>query len=117
MKTFLRNIRSGEYLQSFETWTMTASMALDFESVSRALDLVRRRGLKDMELVLADDPARLTAVPVAKLPMTQSLTEDTDASRRPRAKRLDTVGPRRKTSVGHARTQRTKPALKAPASL
>lgn len=67
MRTLVRNIRTGEYLQSFETWTTSTELALDFGSMTRAFEVVRRRGLRDMELVLSDGPGMFSSVPVAKI--------------------------------------------------
>ncbi len=67
MRTFVRNIRTGEYLRSLETWTNVPEQALDFGSMARAFEVVRRRGLRDMEFVLNDGPATGSSVPVAKI--------------------------------------------------
>ncbi len=67
MRTLVRNIRTGEYLQSVETWTTSTGLALDFGSMARAFEVVRRRGLRDMEFVLSDGPGILNSVPVAKI--------------------------------------------------
>ena len=89
MRTLLRSIRSGEYLQSFESWTASAGTALDFESIARALDLVRRRGLRDMELVLTDEPSQTTVLPVAKLDYAAAFIEEIQPRQKPRLKKLD----------------------------
>lgn len=70
MRTLLRNIRTGDYVLSFESWTSAPGEAFDFSTIDQALDLVHRRGLRDMELVLADDAGPPTRVPVAKLDST-----------------------------------------------
>ncbi len=106
MRTLLRSIRSGEYLQTFETWTATAGTALDFESISRALDLVRRRGLKDMELVLTDDPAQQTIMPVAKLDYAPTFIEVEAPERKPRLKKL-AVKKRKVTAAPAARKRKS----------
>jgi hypothetical protein len=72
MKILLRSIRTGDYVQSFDSWTFHACAALDFQSVSRALELVRSRGLEDMEVVLTDlsmceDPALFAEMTIAQL--------------------------------------------------
>ncbi len=75
MKTHLRNIRTGRYLKTTATWTKNIRAALDFQSVSRALDLVHQRGLRDMEVVFAEVPSRIGTVPFDALNLKQLLAE------------------------------------------
>ncbi len=77
MKTHLRNLRDGRYLKSAETWTDNIRAACDFQSVSRALALVRDRRLPDMELVFAEGPPRIGAMPFEALTLKQLLAEET----------------------------------------
>jgi hypothetical protein len=128
MRTLLRSIRSGEYLQSPETWTPQLASALDFKSIPSAVDLVRRRGLKDMELVLADEPAHITAVPIAKLAYPQALFQGSGVGEAPPRKvvavNVSSTGPAaspgrprgpRKTKAAKARPARAKPQPHEPA--
>ncbi len=65
MRTLVRSIRSGEYLQGAQSWTLSPLEAMDFHSIPNALEIVHGRGLRDMELVLGEAPP--VSVPVAKL--------------------------------------------------
>jgi hypothetical protein len=72
MKILLRSLRTGDYVQSFDSWTFHACAALDFQSMSRALELVRSRGLENMEVVLTDlsmceDPMLFAEMSIAQL--------------------------------------------------
>jgi hypothetical protein len=72
MKILLRSLRTGDYVRSFEAWTAHACAALDFQSISRALELVRSRRLEDMEVVLTDltmgdDPVSFAEMTIAQL--------------------------------------------------
>lgn len=75
MRTLVRNIRTGEYLQSLETWTTAPEQALDFGSMTRAFAVVRQQGLRDMEFVLNDGPGRISFVPAAKIGSDYHLSE------------------------------------------
>ena len=67
MRMLLRSLCSGKFLRSFERWTVDVEAAMDFESIPHALEMVRRRGLKDMELVLTGVPAHLHTVSLIQL--------------------------------------------------
>ncbi len=84
MRTLVRSIRSGEYLQSLETWTSSPELALDFGSMARAFEAVRRRGLRDMEFVLSDGPGMVSSVPVAKIGCEYHLPEPPFEPSRPK---------------------------------
>ncbi len=81
MRTLIRNIRTGEYLQSFETWSSSPELALDFGSVEQAFEVIRRRGLRDMEFVVSDALGVVSSVPAAKIGYEYHLAEPPPASR------------------------------------
>ena len=74
IRTLLRNLRTGQYMRSSETWTLTEEEAFSFRSVYQALDLVHQRGLIDMELILADAET-VSSFPVAMLPYAHLMAE------------------------------------------
>jgi hypothetical protein len=63
MKTLLRNIPYRQYVQSADQWTPNPQEALDFESMSRAMDFVEQHGYRNMELAFEfDNPHRFATV-------------------------------------------------------
>lgn len=63
MKTLLRRIPGGQYLQAADRWTDNPHEARDFKSMSRAIEFVERAGYRNLELAfLFTDPDRLATV-------------------------------------------------------
>jgi hypothetical protein len=50
MRTLLRHVRTGLYVQSAEQWTGNPEDAFDFKTMSQAIRFVERAGLRKMEL-------------------------------------------------------------------
>jgi hypothetical protein len=68
MRTLLRNVPTGLYVQSVENWTANADEAFDFETMSQAIRFVEEVGLRKMELAFVSAHlCRLTAVPLELL--------------------------------------------------
>ena len=65
MRTLLRNVPTGLYVQSAENWTGNPDEALDFKTMSQAIRFVEKAGLRKMELAFVSDHLyRLTEVPL-----------------------------------------------------
>ena len=68
MKTLLRNVPTGLYVQSAETWTSNPDEALDFHTMGQAIRFVERSGLRQMEFAfVSDNLCRPTEVPLELL--------------------------------------------------
>jgi hypothetical protein len=68
MKTLLRNVPTGLYVQSAETWTGNPDEAFDFKTMSQAIRFVEQEGLRQMELAFVSGYlCRLTEVPLDSL--------------------------------------------------
>jgi len=68
MKTLLRNVPTGLYVQSAENWTGNPDEALDFKTMSQAIRFVEKSGLRKMELAFVSDHlCRFTEVPLELL--------------------------------------------------
>jgi hypothetical protein len=68
MRTLLRNVPTGLYVQSPENWTDRAEEAFDFQTMSRAIRFVEQAGLRKMELAFVSPQlCRFTAVPLEVL--------------------------------------------------
>lgn len=63
MRTLLRNIPTGLYVQSLDAWTSNPNEALDFRSMSQAIKFAEQSGYRKMELALVSDQ-HCTAVPL-----------------------------------------------------
>src|ERR1035441_5223685 len=50
MRTLLRNVPTGLYVQSPEDWTDNPDEALDFKTMSQAIRFAEHAGLRKMEL-------------------------------------------------------------------
>ena len=50
MRTLLRNVPTGLYVQSAEEWTGNPDEAYDFKTMSEAIRFVEKAGLRKMEL-------------------------------------------------------------------
>jgi hypothetical protein len=65
MRTLLRNVPTGLYVQSAEAWTGNPDEAFDFKTMSQAIRFVERTGLRKMELAFVSPQlCRLTEVPL-----------------------------------------------------
>jgi hypothetical protein len=63
MKTLLRKLPGGQYLQSPDQWTNNPREARDFKSMSRAIEFVEKAGYRNMELAFVfDNPHRFATV-------------------------------------------------------
>ena len=68
MRTLLRNVPTGLYVQSAETWTGNPDEAFDFKTMSQAIRFVEQEGLRQMEFAfVSSQMCRLTEVPLAAL--------------------------------------------------
>jgi hypothetical protein len=68
MRTLLRNVPTGLYVQSAEDWTGNPDEALDFKTMSQAIRFVEKAGLRKMELAFVSGHlCRLTEVPLDAL--------------------------------------------------
>ncbi len=68
MRTLLRNVPTGLYVQSAETWTSNPDEAFDFKTMSQAIRFVEKEGLRKMELAfVSPNLCRLTEVPLELL--------------------------------------------------
>jgi hypothetical protein len=67
-RTLLRNVPTGLYVQSTDTWTGNPEEAFDFKSMSQAIRFAEKAGLRQMELAFVSphwsDP---TEVPLEML--------------------------------------------------
>jgi len=65
MKTLLRNVPTGLYVQSPDRWTSRLEEACDFKTLSQAIRFVESAGLRKMELTfVSPNLCRCTAVPL-----------------------------------------------------
>ena len=68
MRTLLRNVPTGLYVQSAETWTGNPDEAMDFKTISHAIRFVEQAGLRQMEFAFVSSHlCRLTEVPMDAL--------------------------------------------------
>ena len=79
MRTLLRNVPSGLYVQSAETWTGNPEEAFDFKTMSQAIRFVEKAGLSKMELAFVSTRlCRLTVVPLEMLSWGPSVSKRYD---------------------------------------
>ena len=79
MRTLLRNVPTGLYVQSAETWTGNPDEALDFKTMSRAIRFVEQADLRRMELAFVSPQlCRLTEVPLELLRWGPSISKRCD---------------------------------------
>jgi hypothetical protein len=79
MRTLLRNVPSGLYVQSAGTWTGNPEEALDFKTMSQAIRFVEQAGLRKMELAFVSTRlCRLTEVPLEMLSWGPSVSKRYD---------------------------------------
>ena len=63
MRTLLRHTSTGRYYQSLGKWTLDPEHAHDFGTIARAVKLVHKMGLSDMEVDLSfDSPEQASTV-------------------------------------------------------
>ena len=68
MRTLLRNVPTGLYVQSAEHWTSNPDEAFDFKTMGQAIRFVEKTGLRKMELAFVSPQlCRLTEVPLELL--------------------------------------------------
>ncbi len=68
MRTLLRNVPTGLYVQSADQWTGNPNEALDFKTMSEAIRFVEKAGLRKMELAfVSPQMCRFTEVPLDML--------------------------------------------------
>ena len=68
MRTLLRNVPTGLYVQSAENWTGNPDEALDFKTMSQAIRFAEKAGLRKMELAFVSPHlCRSTEIPLEEL--------------------------------------------------
>jgi hypothetical protein len=76
MRTLLRNVPTGLYVQTAETWTGNPAEAFDFKTMGRAIRFVEQEGLRQMELAfVSPQMCRLTKVPLTALRWAPSISK------------------------------------------
>lgn len=79
MRTLLRNIPTGLYVQSAEAWTGNPDEAFDFKTMSQAIHYVELAGLRKMELAFVSPKLRrFTEVPLELLRWGPSVSKRCD---------------------------------------
>jgi hypothetical protein len=79
MRTLLRNVPTGLYVQSPETWTGNPDEAQDFKTMGQAIRFVEHAGLRQMELAFVSPQlCRLTEVPLELLRWGPSISKRCD---------------------------------------
>jgi len=79
MRTLLRNVPSGLYVQSAGTWTGNPEEAMDFKTMSQAIRFVEQAGLRKMELAFVSNRlCRFTEVPLEMLSWGPSVSKRYD---------------------------------------
>ena len=83
MRTLLRNVPTGLYVQSAEAWTGNPDEALDFKTMSQAIRFVEQAGLRKMELAfMSPQLCRLTEGPLDLLRWGPSISKRYDPNPR-----------------------------------
>jgi hypothetical protein len=68
MRTLLRNVPTGLYVEAPDSWTCNPTEAFDFKTMRQAIQFVEESGFRRMELAfLSEDRSRCTTVPLATL--------------------------------------------------
>ena len=79
MRTLLRNLPTGFYVQSAKAWTGSPDEAFDFKTMSQAIRFVEQAGLRKMELAFVSPRlCRLTEVPLGLLRWGPSISKCLD---------------------------------------
>ena len=61
MRTLLRHVLTGLYVQSTEQWTGNPQEAFDFKTMSQAIRFVEKAGLRKMELAFISSQSSRSA--------------------------------------------------------
>ncbi len=81
VRTLLRNVPTGLYVQSEGSWTGDPERALDFKTMSRAIRFVEQTGLRRMELAFVSPHlSRFTEVPLELLAWGTSVSNRHDTA-------------------------------------
>ena len=76
MRTLLRHVPTGLYVQSADQWTGSAEEAHDFKTMSEAIRFVEKAGLSKMELAfVSTQSSQCTEVPLELLGWGASVTK------------------------------------------
>ena len=68
MRTLLRNVPTGLYVEAPDSWTCNPAQAFDFKTMRQAIKFAEESGFRKMELAfVSEDPSRFTTVPLATL--------------------------------------------------
>jgi len=68
MRTLLRNVPTGLYVEAPDSWTCNPTEAFDFKTMRQAIRFAEESGFRKMELAfVSEDPSRCTTVPLAAL--------------------------------------------------
>ena len=79
MRTLLRNVPTGLYVQSAGAWTGNQDEAYDFKTMSHAIRFVEKAGLRKMELAFVSSRLRSsTEVPLEMLSWGPSVSRHYD---------------------------------------
>lgn len=76
VRTLLRNVPTGLYVESAETWTGDPAEACDFKTMRQAIRFVEKVGLRQMELAFVSPQlCRFTEVPLELLRWGRSISK------------------------------------------
>jgi len=76
MRTLLRHVSTGLYVQAVDQWTGNVDEAYDFKTMSQAIRFVEKAGLRKMELAFVSGHlCRFTAVPLELLGWGRSVSK------------------------------------------
>ncbi len=79
MRTLLRHVRTGLYVQSTEQWTGNPEEAFDFKTMGQAIRFVEKAGLRKMELAFVSSQlSQSAAVPLDMLRWGPSISKRFD---------------------------------------
>jgi hypothetical protein len=79
MRTLLRNVPTGLYVESAEGWTGNPDEAFDFKTLSQAISFVEKARLSRMELAFVSPRScRFTEVPLEVLSWGPSITKGSE---------------------------------------
>jgi hypothetical protein len=74
MRTLLRNVPTGLYVEAPDSWTCNPAEAFDFKTMRQAIRFSEESGFRKMELAFfSDDASHLTTVPLAALQCAHSI--------------------------------------------
>ncbi len=79
MRTLLRHVPTGLYVQSADEWTGNIEEAHDFKTMSEAIRFVEKVGLRKMELAFVSPHlCRCTEVPLELLSWGRSVSKPSE---------------------------------------